>query len=68
VPYDDSETIADIASRCLRLSRICVLDLYDPPSDTLVIIRYFHAVYYFMTGRRAAWGTSELATGMNLTM
>jgi hypothetical protein len=48
--------VLDIADQCLKLSRISAQDHYDPPTDTLVIIRYLNAVFNFMTGRKGAWG------------
>lgn len=53
--FEDSALTADIADQCYRLSRDGVLDMYDPPTDILLVIRYFTAVFHFMLGRKAAW-------------
>jgi hypothetical protein len=56
--FEDNVMTADIANQCYRLSRDGVLDMYDPPTHILLVIRYFTAVFHFMAGRKAAWSKS----------
>lgn len=56
LPFDEATSISDLGRACYRLSRDTLQDLYDPPADILVTIRYFDAVFNFMTGKRAVWG------------
>lgn len=58
--YENREDIADKADQCYRLSRSTSIHLYDPPTVTLVTVRYLDAVYNFMTGKKGAWGESAV--------
>lgn len=56
LPYDDHDSISNLAEQCAKLSRKVVLDFYDPPTDGLVAVKFFQGVFSFLTGRKAAWG------------
>lgn len=47
-----------LAARCIRASRVVSIDLYDPPTLDMVIIRYFDSVFYSLTGKKGSWGAS----------